>query len=160
MLTSSCSVVYNGQDLRNAREDSTPFPKNFMDYYTQTKMLQERLVLAAHQPTQLRTIAIRPHGIFGPGDHTVSQMLRQASLGKMKAVLGNGANIVDFTYVRNVTHGHVLAAQRLLQSGTGEGEREGEDVGGQVSHLMGVDERINDVVNFHELHAGISHHQR
>lgn len=34
-------------------------------------------------------------------------------MGKMKAVLGSGSNIVDFTYVRNVTLGHILAASKL-----------------------------------------------
>lgn len=54
--------------MRNAREDETPFPERYMDYYTLTKKLQEDIVLQAND-TELYTVAIRPHGIFGEGMH-------------------------------------------------------------------------------------------
>lgn len=111
VLTSSCSVVYNGQSLRNATEE-TPLPNSYLDCYTETKMLQEQLVIHAAD-SELMTCAVRPHGIFGPRDHTVSEMLLKAKQGKMTAILGDGSNLVDFTYVKNVTLGHILAAESL-----------------------------------------------
>jgi hypothetical protein len=50
-------------------------------------MLQERVVLEANCE-DLHTVAIRPHGIFGEGDHTVSEMLKKAKEGKMKFIIG------------------------------------------------------------------------
>lgn len=38
-----------------------------LDSYTQTKAQAEALVLAANGKGGMRTVAIRPHGIFGPG---------------------------------------------------------------------------------------------
>lgn len=37
ILTSSCSVVYDGKDMKNADEE-TPFPATYLDCYTHTKM--------------------------------------------------------------------------------------------------------------------------
>lgn len=31
----------------------------------------------------------------------------------MKFIIGDGTNLVDFTFVENVVHGHILAAERL-----------------------------------------------
>ncbi|PIO23569.1 hypothetical protein AB205_0025450 [Aquarana catesbeiana] len=40
-------------------------------------------------------------------------MVETAKSGKMKIMIGNGQNLVDFTYVENVVHGHILAAEYL-----------------------------------------------
>lgn len=44
----------------------------------------------------------------------------------MKFVIGNGKNLVDFTFVENVVHGHILAAERLSRD-TG--------LGGKAFHI-------------------------
>ena len=47
-----------------------------------------QLVLEANCP-ELRTVAIRPHGIFGPRDaHMVPTTVRTAQAGKMKFTIG------------------------------------------------------------------------
>eukprot|EP00731_Ephydatia_muelleri_P030568 Em0022g82a len=88
-----------------------------MDYYTETKILQEKLVLQADQSSEakgLMTVAIRPHGIFGPRDvQCIPVIAATGKAGKMKFMIGNGKNLVDFTYVDNVIHGHILAAEHL-----------------------------------------------
>ncbi|XP_078268500.1 sterol-4-alpha-carboxylate 3-dehydrogenase, decarboxylating isoform X2 [Rhinoraja longicauda] len=114
VLTSSASVVFEGTDLKNGSED-LPYAKNPIDYYSQTKILQEKEVLNANDPDQnFVTIAIRPHGIFGPQDpHLVPVLVQAARSGKMKFMIGNGKNLVDFTYVDNVVHGLILAAENL-----------------------------------------------
>lgn len=118
VLTSSASVVYNGSDIKNGTED-LPYADPPMDYYTQTKIIQEKLVLDANNTDESRgpvlmTVAIRPHGIFGPHDRqNIPVVLNAAKNGKMKFIIGDGKNIVDFTYVENVTHGHLLAAEAL-----------------------------------------------
>ncbi len=47
----------------------------------------------------LMTCAIRPHGIFGPFDHTVSQMLAKAKEGKMKFILGYAHQFYIFIHI-------------------------------------------------------------
>ncbi|XP_024139944.1 sterol-4-alpha-carboxylate 3-dehydrogenase, decarboxylating [Oryzias melastigma] len=114
VLTSSASVVYEGTDIKNGKED-LPYARKPIDYYTQTKIKQEKLVLeACNKQKGFLTVAIRPHGIFGPRDpQLVPILVDTARRGKMKFIIGNGANLVDFTYVENVVHGHILAAERL-----------------------------------------------
>ncbi|MBN3305656.1 NSDHL protein, partial [Amia calva] len=114
VLTSSASVVFQGSDIRNGSED-LPYARRPLDSYTHTKILQEKLVLEANDPGQgLRTVAIRPHGIFGPRDpQLVPILVDSARRGKMKFIIGDGTNLVDFTFVENVVHGHILAAERL-----------------------------------------------
>ncbi|KAJ7310283.1 hypothetical protein JRQ81_007184 [Phrynocephalus forsythii] len=114
VLTSSASVVFEGTDIKHGLED-LPYAKNPIDYYTETKILQEKEVLSANDPEgKFLTVAIRPHGIFGPRDPQLVPILVQAAKsGKMKFIIGDGKNLVDFTYVENVVHGHILAAEQL-----------------------------------------------
>lgn len=112
VLTSSASVVYSGKDIKNG-DESLPYARKPMDYYTETKILQEKTVLE-NNCESLATVAIRPHGIFGSRDpHLVPTAVRLARAGKMKFMIGNGKNLVDFTFVENVVHGHILAADHL-----------------------------------------------
>ncbi|XP_043113915.1 sterol-4-alpha-carboxylate 3-dehydrogenase, decarboxylating [Puntigrus tetrazona] len=114
ILTSSASVVFEGTDIKNGIED-LPYAKKPIDYYTETKIQQEKLVLeACSKDKGFLTVAIRPHGIFGPRDpQLVPILVDTARRGKMKFIIGDGSNLVDFTYVENVVHGHILAAEHL-----------------------------------------------
>ncbi|KAF3812470.1 hypothetical protein GH733_019606 [Mirounga leonina] len=116
ILTSSASVIFEGVNIKNGTED-LPYAVKPIDYYTETKILQERAVLGANDPEgNFLTMAIRPHGIFGPRDpQLVPILIEAARKGKMKFVIGNGENLVDFTFVENVVHGHILAAEHLSQ---------------------------------------------
>ncbi|MBN3273167.1 NSDHL protein, partial [Polyodon spathula] len=114
VLTSSASVVFEGTDVKDGTED-LPYAKKPIDYYTETKILQEKEVLSANNPDEnFLTVAIRPHGIFGPRDpQLVPILVETARKGRMKFIIGDGKNLVDFTYVENVVHGHILAAESL-----------------------------------------------
>ena len=69
----------------------------------------EQLVLAANGADGLATVSLRPSGIFGEGDPLfVPVLVEKAKIGKLKYVIGNGSNLMDFTYVGNVAHAHVL----------------------------------------------------
>ncbi|MEQ2316929.1 hypothetical protein AMECASPLE_037462, partial [Ameca splendens] len=89
VLTSSASVVFEGTDVKNGKED-LPYAKKPIDYYTQTKIEQEKLVLAACDKMKgFLTVAIRPHGIFGPRDpQLVPTLVDAARRGKMKFIIG------------------------------------------------------------------------
>ena len=44
VLTSSASVVFEGNSIKNGSE-SLPYAKKPMDYYTETKILQEKVII-------------------------------------------------------------------------------------------------------------------
>ena len=43
VLTSSASVVFEGKSIKNGSE-SLPYAKKPMDYYTETKIIQEKVL--------------------------------------------------------------------------------------------------------------------
>jgi nucleoside-diphosphate-sugar epimerase len=111
VYTSSASVVFNGVDLLDG-DESLPYPKSFLDFYTYTKAEAEKLVLAANGEDGLATVAIRPHSIFGPGDqHFWPKVIANAEAGKLRFYMGDGENLSDFTFVDNCVLGHTLAAE-------------------------------------------------
>ncbi|AAS53372.1 AFR001Wp [Eremothecium gossypii ATCC 10895] len=115
IYTSSAGVIFNGQDIHNA-DETWPIPDIPMDGYNETKAIAEKMVLTANDPQNgFLTIALRPAGIFGPGDRQLVPGLRQvAKLGQSKYQLGNNNNLFDWTYAGNVADAHVLAAKKLL----------------------------------------------
>jgi len=111
VFTSSPSVVAAGHDLRGV-DESQPYPQQFTAFYPETKAAAERAVLAAHGPA-LRTIVLRPHLIFGPGDtNLVPTILARARAGRLVRV-GDGANLVDLSFIDDCVAAHLLAAAAL-----------------------------------------------
>ncbi|KAL6931161.1 probable Sterol-4-alpha-carboxylate 3-dehydrogenase, decarboxylating [Hanseniaspora guilliermondii] len=115
VYTSSAGVIFNGQDIHNA-DETWPIPEVPMDSYNETKAIAEDMVLKANDPSNnFYTIALRPAGIFGPGDRQLVPGLRSvAKLGQSKFQLGDNNNLFDWTYAGNVADAHVLAAEKLL----------------------------------------------
>ncbi|KAI9098234.1 3-beta hydroxysteroid dehydrogenase/isomerase family-domain-containing protein [Phlyctochytrium arcticum] len=125
VYTSSASVTYYGQDVRGG-DESDPYCEIHMDSYNETKAAAEQLILAANDD-DLCTVALRPAGIFGPADHNASKGLVDAARkGNWKVKIGDNTSLFDWTYVDNVAHAHVVAAETC-------GKREG--VAGQVFYI-------------------------
>ena len=77
-------------------------------------MEADKLVLESNSST-LFTCTLRPSGIFGPGDRTVIPgMYDVIKNGQTAFQIGDNTNLWDFTYVDNVAHAHILAAENLL----------------------------------------------
>lgn len=113
VFTSTPSVVYHGRDLAGANE-SLPLTTNCPSPYPLTKAIAEREVLAANSPA-LRTIALRPHLIWGIGDpHLVPRVLGSARAKKLR-IVGSGQNRVDMVHIDNVVDAHLAAEQALLK---------------------------------------------
>ncbi|MDO8543127.1 MAG: NAD-dependent epimerase/dehydratase family protein [Opitutaceae bacterium] len=109
--TSTPSVVYNGRDLAGA-DESLPLTTHCPSAYPLTKAIAEREVLAANGD-ELRTIALRPHLIWGVGDpHLVPRLLARARTGRLR-IVGDGRNRVDLVHVANAVDAHLLAEQAL-----------------------------------------------
>lgn len=111
VYTSTPSVVHRGQDLA-AVDEAAPYAERFGSPYPLSKTAAERLVLSA-DGAGLRTVALRPHLVWGPGDpHLVPRILARARAGVL-ALPGGGGNEVDTTYVDNAADAHVAALDRL-----------------------------------------------
>ena len=111
VFTSSPSVVAADHDLRGV-DESLPYPSRYRASYPETKAAAERAVLAAHG-AGLRSIALRPHLIFGPGDtNLVPTILRRARAGRLVQV-GAGHNVVDLTFIEDCVAAHLRAAAAL-----------------------------------------------
>lgn len=109
--TSTPSVVYNGRDLANA-DESLPLTTACPSPYPLTKAIAEREVLAANAAA-LRTVALRPHLIWGVGDpHLVPRVLARARAGRLR-IVGSGRNRVDMVHVENAVDAHLLAETTL-----------------------------------------------
>src|SRR5690606_34078805 len=105
--TSTPSVVYHGGDLRGA-DESLPLTTDCPSPYPLSKAVAEREVLAANS-AGLRTIALRPHLIWGIGDpHLVPRVLARAKAGRLR-IVGDGLNRVDMVHVDNAVDAHLLA---------------------------------------------------
>ena len=114
VYTSTPSVVYHGQNLANA-DESLPLTTACPSPYPLTKAIAERDVLAANSAT-LRTIALRPHLIWGVGDpHLVPRVLARARAGRLR-LIGDGQNKVDMVHVENAVDAHLLAERALSDS--------------------------------------------
>jgi nucleoside-diphosphate-sugar epimerase len=111
VYTSTPSVVHGGGDLEGA-DESAPYPAHFDAPYPETKALAEKAVLAANG-TELATVALRPHLVWGPGDpHLVPRLLARARAGKLRRI-GTRPVKVDVTYIDNAVDAHLLAAEKL-----------------------------------------------
>ncbi len=118
VYTSSASVVFDGTDLFLADEKATPYAAKPLDFYTVTKIEGEKVVLEANGKGGVATCALRPSGIFGEYDLlTVPTTVEKARAGKMKYILGDGKNMMDWTYAGNVAAAHLAAADVLAAKG-------------------------------------------
>ena len=113
VFTSTASVVFDGSNIING-DEKLPYVSKFIDPYIETKIQAEKAILAANGKGGLRTCAIRPSGIFGPRDAQAwPGIIEAGKKGQSKYQLGNGKNLMDWTYVENVAHAHCIAAEKL-----------------------------------------------
>ena len=119
VYTSTPSVVFNHEDIHGA-DERLPYAERFLCYYASSKAIAEQMVLASNSEI-LKTCAIRPHLVWGPGDpHLIPRLIARGKAQKLKQV-SNGQNLVDITYIDNVAEAHILAAENLHSAGTAAG---------------------------------------
>ena len=123
IYVSSASVVYEGKDIENG-DETLPYAGTSQAPYADSKIAAERAVLAANDAGGLRTCAIRPHVVYGPGDgRFLPALLKRANAGKLKTGVGREEKLSDFTYIDNLTDGLLAADARVAAD---------ESVGGQA----------------------------
>jgi len=112
--TSSPSVIFDGKDMEGV-DESVPYSKDPGSNYSRTKQEAEKLVLRSSSEN-LRTIALRPHLIWGPGDQQlVPRLMDAARKGRLK-VIGDRTKKVDTVYIDNAVRAHILAFKALREN--------------------------------------------
>ena len=95
-------------------DESAPYSTS-RDLYTSTKIAGERAVLDANREDGLLTCAIRPGGIYGPGERmTYGRLVRALKMGIPLVVFGDGRARLDFVYIDNLVDAQLRAAERLI----------------------------------------------
>ena len=119
VYTSTPSVVFDQSDICGG-DESLPHAGRFLCHYAKSKAAAEKMVLTAGDKT-LKTCAIRPHLVWGPGDpHLLPRLVKRRRRRKLK-IVGDGENLVDISYIDNVAHAHLLAAENLDAAGAAMG---------------------------------------
>jgi len=119
IYTSTASLVFDNDDILDAQE-SLPYLKNYPDIYSETKCLGEKAIIDANGSDNgtkqgLLTCSLRPHSIIGPGDRIYWPSILEKSLeGKLKIIVGSGENLTSVTYIDNICHAQLLAAEALI----------------------------------------------
>ena len=122
VYTASNSVVMGGQNIAGG-DETLPYTNRFNDLYTETKVVAERFVLSQNGVGGILTCAIRPSGIWGRGDQTMFRKLFESVIaGHVKVLIGRKSARLDNSYVHNLIHGFILAAEHLVPGGTAPGQ--------------------------------------
>ncbi len=150
IFTSSITVAVD----RPIREGDETVPyvgtDGLPDLYSQTKSRAEKMVLEADDPNGLRTAAVRPGGVWGPGEGAmmVQDFLEHLAAGQFKLKIGDGKSVTDNVHVDSVVDVHFLVAKKL-------GE-EPKLVGGQA-YFVSDDEPTNPVGWYRPIVEGLGY---
>uniref|UniRef100_A0A4W6E9H3 Short chain dehydrogenase/reductase family 42E, member 1 n=1 Tax=Lates calcarifer TaxID=8187 RepID=A0A4W6E9H3_LATCA len=121
VYTSTFNVVFGGQVIENGDENLPYLPLHLHpDHYSRTKSLAEMAVLKANgtalkdSSRVLRTCALRPAGIYGPGEQRhLPRIVGYIEKGIFRFVYGEPSSLVEFVHVDNLVSAHELAAEAL-----------------------------------------------
>ncbi|MDQ3231069.1 MAG: NAD-dependent epimerase/dehydratase family protein [Pseudobdellovibrionaceae bacterium] len=120
IYTSSPSITFGGTDQEGI-DESNPLPTHYMAAYPATKALAEKMVLAA-AGSDLATVSLRPHLIWGPGDnHIIPRLLDRARKGRLR-LIGPAGKKVDAVYIDNAVQAHLCAYDRLQKGSPIDGK--------------------------------------
>ncbi|XP_037672071.1 short-chain dehydrogenase/reductase family 42E member 1 [Choloepus didactylus] len=121
VYTSTFNVIFGGQVIRNGDESLPYLPLHLHpDHYSRTKSIAERKVLEAsgtafeRNSGILRTCALRPAGIYGPGEQRhLPRIVGYIERGLFRFVYGDPRSLVEFVHVDNLVQAHILASEAL-----------------------------------------------
>ncbi len=113
IFTSSPSVVFQGGI--EGEDESLPYPKKYDAYYPQTKAIAEQAVIRAYSPS-LITCSLRPHLVWGPGDHHFLPRLFEQRQKNRLRLPGKGDSLVDTIYIDNAVYAHLQAFKVMQKS--------------------------------------------
>lgn len=110
------SSAYGDQPTSSKRETDLPLP---LSPYAVAKLTGEYYCQAYFHSFGLETVGIRYFNVFGPRQDPESPysaviplFVSRILTGQRPIIFGDGLQSRDFTYVANVVHGNLLAAER------------------------------------------------
>jgi 3beta-hydroxy-delta5-steroid dehydrogenase/steroid delta-isomerase len=150
VFTSSIAVSVDGP-VRGG-DETIPYVsgEQLPDLYSETKSRAEKLVLDAHDENGLRTAAVRPGGVWGPGEGAimVRDFIEHLANGDFKVTIGNGKSVNDNVHVDSVVDVHFLVAQKLTDDPA--------LVGGEA-YFVSDDEPVNPVTWYRPIVEGLGY---
>ncbi|MHC4091758.1 MAG: SDR family oxidoreductase [Planctomycetota bacterium] len=115
VIYAGSSSAYGDTDVSPKHEGIPPSP---LSPYAVQKLAGEHYCLAFHECYRLETVSLRYFNVFGPGQDPNSQyaaaipaFVTAILADSPPTVFGDGEQTRDFTYIDNVVHGNILAAQ-------------------------------------------------
>lgn len=129
----SALMEYDGGDQLNV-DESLPYPKRYLNYYSETKALAEQAVLDANEPGFV-TCALRPRAIWGPGDRSgpIVRLLGRANTGALPDLSAGRQVLASLCHVDNIVDAAVKAARS-------------DNVGGHAYFI--ADDEVTDIWPF------------
>lgn len=121
VYTSTYNVIFGGQVIRNGDESLPYLPLHlYTDHYSRTKSIAEKKVLEANGSALdgangvFRTCALRPAGIYGPGEQRhFPRVVSYIERGLFRFLFGDPRALVEFVHVDNLVQAHILASEAL-----------------------------------------------
>jgi len=114
VVYAASSSAYGDQPTSSKRETDLPRP---ISPYGAAKLAGELYCQAATASSNLETVCLRYFNVFGPRQDPKSEysaviprFITSMLSGKQPTIYGDGHQSRDFTYVANVVHGNLLAA--------------------------------------------------
>lgn len=96
-------------------DETRPYATRVRDLYTETKIAGEKAALAGSQEQGLLTCAIRPGGIYGPGEQLLfPRVVDECARGRYLVKIGDGSALSDNTFIDNLVDGQIAAALHLV----------------------------------------------
>ncbi len=115
VIYAGSSSAYGDQPNSSKRETDLPHP---MSPYAAAKLAGEQYLEAFHHTYGLETVTIRYFNVFGPRQDPDSPYSAVIPLfitallsGRQPVIYGDGLQSRDFTFVQNIVHGNLLAAE-------------------------------------------------
>jgi len=117
VYVSTQSVTFDFTERINASEDNPSYPSRYKDPYSESKAIGEKEVIDAGRSGRLRTSAIRPTFIWGPGDRLMLPTIAKMAKQKQLFLINRGQAEISPSHVDNVSDAIMLAALKEDVSG-------------------------------------------
>lgn len=115
VVYAASSAAYGDQPTLAKRESDPVRP---LSPYAAAKLCGELYCQAFYHSYGLETVGLRYFNVFGPRQDpdspysaVIPRFIRAMLLGQRPTIYGDGGQTRDFTYVANVVHGNLLAAE-------------------------------------------------
>jgi len=115
VVYAASSAAYGDRPTSSKRESDVPMP---LSPYAAAKLAGEHYCQAFYHTHGLETVCLRYFNVFGPRQDPQSPysaviplFITKVLSGQSPIVYGDGLQSRDFTYVENVVHGNLLAAE-------------------------------------------------